>query len=220
MKMERTMTTNTALKDEMELATARKALKEMTPEQLLKLNAAAQELAAARKEIEEHRKRSLGDHSTANAPVVDRRQIFEQLKEALEMFFPGVEFTYERSYLAQRLANDVTFLGRNKLRRKRGVLARVNRAHDQDLDGIRQEYGRHSTGVRHRDPAHRDAAERGKPVDHQRESGAMQGAATGVDHLLRDAERSQVAGAARDEQRQQSPGPQRDVTRCAELPPA
>ena len=135
------MTTNTALKDEMELATARKALKEMTPEQLLKLNAAAQELAAARKEIEEIRKRSLGDHSTAMASVVDRRQIFEQLKEALEMFFPGVEFTYERSYLAQRLANDVTFLGRNKLRRKRGVLARVNRAMDQDLDGIRQEYG-------------------------------------------------------------------------------
>lgn len=73
--------------------------------------------------------------------AVDKKAFFASLKEALDFFFPGDEFKYERAYLAGRLANDATFLGRNKQRRKAGIKARVGRARDQDLDGVAQEYG-------------------------------------------------------------------------------
>ena len=136
---------NVAMKeaaDDMELAAAKLAIKNMTAEQLLKLNKAAteakDEAVKLRKQLEQ---RSLQAKSEADAPQVSRKAIFEQLTEWLEFNFPGIEFNYERAYLAQKLANSATYLGRNKKARKKAAVARRNKAFDTDLNGVAQEFG-------------------------------------------------------------------------------
>jgi hypothetical protein len=129
---------------EIAMAAAKKAAEKITPEQLLKLNGTIAELKAMNDELvkaAKNRDRVAKEAaSMRDAPEVDAQQIFDTLKDALETWFPGREFLYERTYLADWIARNATYLGRGKKTRKRSILARLKKEQDAGREDMSIDY--------------------------------------------------------------------------------